>query len=91
MRSLARLEFPPKSLISSGPIETPIPPIRVVAVAPARIRTPLWTENPDKMKLVVDDEEAAGWVTPEKVADVMLDTVVNEVCFFPHRVDIYYG
>lgn len=30
------------------------------------------------MKLVVDDEEAAGWVTPEFVAEVMLDTVVKD-------------
>lgn len=45
------------------------------AVAPARIRTPLWTDNPDKMKMVGDKP---GWVTPEDVAQVMMDLVEKE-------------
>src|SRR3954469_18547877 len=53
VRSLARLESP-----------TPdIPKVRVSAVAPGLIRTPLWTEHPEKMKFIPDEEDA-GWVTP---------------------------
>lgn len=65
MRSLARLENPP----------SPLPKIRVNACAPARILTPLWTENPDKMKLV---SKEPGWVTPEDVGKLMLEMVRGE-------------
>ena len=61
-----RLEDPPAH----------IPKIRVNAVAPARILTPLWTDNPEKMAMVGKD--APGWVTPEDVALVMLDLVEKE-------------
>jgi 3-hydroxybutyrate dehydrogenase len=61
-----RLEDPPAH----------IPKIRVNAVAPARILTPLWTDNPEKMAMVGKD--APGWVTPEDVANVMLDLVEKE-------------
>ncbi|KAH6716539.1 hypothetical protein BKA61DRAFT_306732 [Leptodontidium sp. MPI-SDFR-AT-0119] len=67
VRSLAKLEYPPA--------DTGLPKIRVNAVAPARIRTPLWTDNPDKMKMVGDKP---GWVTPEDVAQVMMDLVEKE-------------
>ncbi|KAF8849410.1 NAD(P)-binding protein [Acephala macrosclerotiorum] len=67
VRSLARLEFPPS--------DSNLPKIRVNAVAPARILTPLWTENPEKMKMVGDQP---GWVTPEEVARVMLELVEKE-------------
>ena len=67
MRSLARLETPPS--------DSKLPKIRVTAVAPARILTPLWTDNPDKMKMVGDQP---GWVTPEDVAQVMIDLVEGE-------------
>lgn len=52
-----------------------LPKIRVNAVAPARILTPLWTDNPEKMRMVSDE---AGWVTPEAVAEVMLGLVERE-------------
>jgi 3-hydroxybutyrate dehydrogenase len=65
VRSLAPLESPPSSL----------PKIRVNAVAPARILTPLWTDNPDKMQMVGKEP---GWVTPEAVAEVMLGLVEKE-------------
>jgi len=65
VRSLAPLESPP----------SPLPKIRVNAVAPARILTPLWTDNPDKMQMVGKDP---GWVTPEAVAEVMLGLVEKE-------------
>lgn len=67
VRSLHRLEAPPPS--------TGLPKIRVVAVAPGKILTPLWTENPDKLKFVSDK---TGWVTPEDVAVIMLDLVQKE-------------
>lgn len=49
--------------------------IRVTAVAPGVIRTPLWTENPEKLKMVAESDE---WVTPEYVAEVMTSLVENE-------------
>ena len=71
VRSLAPLESPPKA--KDGGIQ--LPKIRVNAVAPARILTPLWTENADKMKMVSDK---TGWVTPEDVARVMVELVERE-------------
>ncbi len=47
--------------------------IRVIAVAPGLIKTPLWTEHPEKLKLV--DETLNEWVMPEEVAQTMLDCV----------------
>ena len=66
VRSLDRLEDPPAHL----------PKIRVNAVAPARILTPLWTDNAEKMAMVMKNNP--GWVTPEDVALVMLDLVEKE-------------
>ncbi|KAG6355948.1 hypothetical protein INS49_015332 [Diaporthe citri] len=43
--------------------------IRVNAVAPGVVRTPLWLEHPEKM---VNLETADGWVTPDEVAVAML-------------------
>lgn len=66
VRSMKRLDAPPAH----------IPRIRVNAVAPARILTPLWTDNPEKMAMV--GKNSTGWVTPEFVASVMLDLVEKE-------------
>ncbi|KAK5123757.1 hypothetical protein LTR85_002393 [Meristemomyces frigidus] len=44
--------------------------IRVNGVAPGIIKTPLWTEHPEKMKML--DENIDAWVEPEEVADAML-------------------
>lgn len=49
--------------------------IRVTGVAPGVIKTPLWTEAPEKLKLLAGDD---AWVTPESVADVMLSLVENK-------------
>lgn len=68
VRSLDRLEFPPAHLPH-------IPKIRVNAVAPARILTPLWTESPDKLNMLGDNP---GWILPDAVAKVMLDLVQKE-------------
>jgi NAD(P)-dependent dehydrogenase (short-subunit alcohol dehydrogenase family) len=50
--------------------------IRVTAVAPGVIKTPLWTDHPEKLKMV--DESVDEWVTPEEVATVMLALVQQE-------------
>ena len=49
--------------------------IRVTAVAPGVIKTPLWTEAPEKLRLIAADD---AWVTPEFVADAMVSLVENE-------------
>lgn len=67
VRSLALLETP-KS--------TQLPSIRVNCVAPGVIKTPLWTENPEKLRWI--DVEQDEWVTAEDVAQVMLDLVQKE-------------
>ncbi|MCJ1470213.1 hypothetical protein MMC07_008858 [Pseudocyphellaria aurata] len=43
--------------------------IRVAAVAPGLIRTPLWTDHPEKLRMV---QSSDSWVLPEEVADVMM-------------------
>jgi NAD(P)-dependent dehydrogenase (short-subunit alcohol dehydrogenase family) len=48
--------------------------IRVNAVAPGCVKTPLWTTD----KLAWTDEEVDTWITPEQVAKVMLDLVQEE-------------
>ncbi|KAM0552456.1 hypothetical protein ACHAPJ_008017 [Fusarium lateritium] len=50
--------------------------IRVNAVAPGVVRTPLWTEHPEKLKFV--DETQDAWVTPYEVAQAMLACVEND-------------
>lgn len=44
--------------------------IRVNGVAPGVIKTPLWTEHPEKLKML--DTNIDAWVEPEEVADAML-------------------
>jgi NAD(P)-dependent dehydrogenase (short-subunit alcohol dehydrogenase family) len=48
--------------------------IRVNAVAPGCVKTPIWTQ--DKLPWV--DEDVDTWVTAKQVADVMLDLITNE-------------
>jgi 3-hydroxybutyrate dehydrogenase len=66
VRSLYRLENPPPTL----------PKIRVTAVSPGLIKTPLWTDHPEKLKWMAGKD--SNWVTPEDVAQVMLDLVEKE-------------
>ena len=49
--------------------------VRVTAVAPGVIKTPLWTENPDKLRLIKDGD---AWVTPEYVVETMVALVEDE-------------
>lgn len=49
--------------------------IKVVAVAPGMVQTPLWTNNPDKMKAITPDDVL---ITPEELARVMLDVVQKD-------------
>ncbi|KAI9688216.1 MAG: hypothetical protein M1822_001722 [Bathelium mastoideum] len=44
--------------------------IKVNGVAPGVIKTPLWTDHPEKLKFV--DEKQDDWATAEEVADAML-------------------
>jgi NAD(P)-dependent dehydrogenase (short-subunit alcohol dehydrogenase family) len=44
--------------------------IRVCAVAPGVVKTPLWTDHPEKLGNV--DETKDAWVTPQEVAEAML-------------------
>ncbi|KIX09795.1 uncharacterized protein Z518_00876 [Rhinocladiella mackenziei CBS 650.93] len=48
--------------------------IKVVAVAPGMVSTPLWFDHPDKMKAI---SEADVLATPEEVAEAMLMVVEN--------------
>jgi len=50
--------------------------IRVTAVAPGLIKTPLWLEHPEKLKMF--DQQQDVWVTPEEVGEVMLALVQQE-------------
>ncbi|RAL61789.1 hypothetical protein DID88_002852 [Monilinia fructigena] len=69
VRSLAQLEFPSPD----------IPKVRISAVAPGLIKTPLWTENPEKMAFVTeDDPNNTPWVTTQFVAEAMLELVESE-------------
>jgi len=67
VRSLKQLETPLDPLVL---------PIRVTAVAPGVVKTPLWLDHPEKLKWV--DESKDEWVTPEEVAERMLELVTRQ-------------
>lgn len=49
--------------------------IRVVAANPGVVKTPLWTEHPEKMAFRSEEDD---WITPEECAQSMLDLAENE-------------
>lgn len=49
--------------------------IKVVAVAPGMVQTPLWTNNPDKMKAITSDDVL---ISPDELAAVMLDLIESD-------------
>ena len=55
--------------------------IRVGAVLPGIVKTPLWMDHPEKLKVVRQEGEGRDeWVTPEETAEVMLALVKdNEI------------
>ena len=50
--------------------------IRVNGVAPGVIKTPLWTEHPEKLQFI--DGGTDEWATPEEVAEGMLRCLVDD-------------
>ncbi|KAF5724791.1 15-hydroxyprostaglandin dehydrogenase [Fusarium mundagurra] len=68
VRSLAGLETPPA--------RADLASIRVTAVAPGVIKTPLWTEHPEKLAWI--DIAKDEWVEPEDVALAMLSLVEKD-------------
>ncbi|MCJ1270991.1 hypothetical protein MMC22_010890 [Lobaria immixta] len=53
---------------SLGPLERRLG-IRVAAVAPGLIKTPLWTDNPRVLRMLTSEDV---WIEPEEVAEVMI-------------------
>ena len=49
--------------------------IRVTAVAPGVIKTPLWTDDPEKLRLMTRSDE---WVSPEFVAETLASMIEND-------------
>ncbi|MCJ1302244.1 hypothetical protein MMC08_005047 [Hypocenomyce scalaris] len=49
--------------------------VRVTAVAPGLVKTPLWTDHPEKLHWIGKADE---WVTPEFVAEKMVDLIEKE-------------
>ena len=50
--------------------------IRVAAVAPGVVKTPLWLDDPQKRRLLKEEgENKDEWITPHQVAQVMLSIV----------------
>ncbi|KIX10446.1 uncharacterized protein Z518_01529 [Rhinocladiella mackenziei CBS 650.93] len=53
--------------------------IRVTAVEPGVVKTPLWTDHPEKLQFVkLEGEGQDEWVTPEECAQVMLACVKDQ-------------
>lgn len=63
--------------------------IRVNGVAPGVIKTPLWTEHPEKLKWV--DQENDAWVEPEEVAEGMLRCLEDETVGGGYVMEILKG
>ncbi|KAK1765288.1 hypothetical protein QBC33DRAFT_571838 [Phialemonium atrogriseum] len=66
--------------------------IRVAAVAPGIIKTPIYTDNPEKLAMIDDLNDV--WVEPEEVAEVMIALIERDAMsstigeYAPDRLDI---
>jgi 3-hydroxybutyrate dehydrogenase len=50
--------------------------VRVTCLMPGIVKTPLWTDHPEKLKMVKEEgSDQDTWATPEEVAQVMLACV----------------
>jgi 3-hydroxybutyrate dehydrogenase len=49
--------------------------IKVVAVSPGMVKTPLWTEHPEKMRGLAAQDE---FLTPEEMAEAMITVVESD-------------
>lgn len=68
-----------------APLSEPDINIRVTAVAPGVVRTPLWQDNPDKLRLI-NEGKGDVWVTADSVAETMA-TLVEEDEVLAHVKD----
>ncbi|TGO35279.1 hypothetical protein BHYA_0164g00240 [Botrytis hyacinthi] len=48
--------------------------IRVTAIAPALVQTPIWSHQPDKMTMLTSDQK---WIPAETVAEAMLELLTR--------------
>ncbi|KAB8295860.1 hypothetical protein EYC80_008681 [Monilinia laxa] len=49
--------------------------IRVAAVAPALVLSPIWSQQPDKMRMLTRDQK---WIPAETVAEAILELLTRE-------------
>lgn len=49
--------------------------IRVTAIAPALVQTPIWSHQPDKMAMLTSGQK---WIARETVAEAMLELLTRE-------------
>ncbi|TEY48018.1 hypothetical protein BOTCAL_0299g00130 [Botryotinia calthae] len=49
--------------------------IRVTAIAPALVQTPIWSHQPDKLAMLTSDQK---WIARETVAEAMLELLTRE-------------
>lgn len=53
--------------------------IRVAAVLPGVVKTPLWMDHPDKLRMFRQDGQTTdAWVTPQETAEAMLALVKDD-------------
>ncbi|KAB8446260.1 hypothetical protein FH972_025241 [Carpinus fangiana] len=50
--------------------------VRVNAICPGLVKTPLWTDHPEKLKGISDDQDT--WISPQEIAQMMLRLVQDD-------------
>lgn len=63
--------------------------IRINGVAPGIIKTPLWTEHPEKLQMLNAEQDA--WVEPEEVAEAMLRCCEDDVIVGGYVMEVLKG